>query len=66
MLADRWKGVNRKATRKRVQRRRVYLLFGIKLQKMIGKKRKQRKTVPWKGKGAFSFCKMMSTSLREE
>jgi len=65
MLADRGKGVNRKATRKRVKRR-VYLLFGIKLQKMIRKKRKQRKTVPWKGKGAFSFCKMMSTSLREE
>ena len=48
MLADRGKGVNRKATRKRVKRRRVYLLFGTKLQKMIGNKRKQRKTVPWK------------------
>lgn len=42
------------------------LIIWNKVTENEGNKRKQRKAVPWKGKGAFSFCKMMSTSLREE
>lgn len=64
MLADRGKGVNRKATRKSQTKEGV--LIWNKVTENEGNKRKQRKAVPWKGKGAFSFCKMMSASLREE
>lgn len=58
MFDDRAKGVNRKVKIERFKRKKVYLIFGTKLQKVVGNKSMQRgKMGLGKEKGLFSSGK---------
>lgn len=58
MFANRRKGVNRRVKIKRFKRERIYLIFGTKLQNVVGNKSLQRgKPGLGKEEGLFAYAK---------